>query len=93
MNHLKIVLYDLAGKKSPVPFTRGRVSLDFKFKGKKSRVIIEYRHYPASAAVHYVDVWYSDGALRSMVEGDPAMMKNIDNYLRRLLKPRQPVRH
>jgi hypothetical protein len=26
------------------------------------------------------------------VEGDPAMMKNIDNYLRKLLKPGTPVR-
>jgi len=93
MNHSKIVLYDLAAKKTPVPFTRGRVSLGFKFKGKKSRVIIEYKHYPASGAIHYVDVRYSDGELQSVVEGDPAMMKNIDNYLRRILKPRQSMRH
>jgi hypothetical protein len=88
MSHSKMMLYDLAGgKKAPEPFTRGRVSLGFRFKGRTSRVIVEYKYYPSTGAIHYVDVRYTDSRLQSMVESDPEMMKNIDNYLRKLLKP------
>jgi hypothetical protein len=87
-NHTKMMLYDLAsGRKSPAPFTRGQISLGFMLGGRPSRVIVEYKYYPSSGAIHYVDVRYTDSELQSVVEGNPAMMKNIDNYLRKLLKP------
>jgi hypothetical protein len=91
-NHPKMMLCNLAGlKKAPALFTRGRVSLGFRLNGRVSRVIVEYEYYPASGAIRYKDVRYTDSNLRSMVEGNAGMMKNIDNYLRRLLKPtRQP---
>jgi hypothetical protein len=88
MGHSKMMLYDLAGgKKSPEPFTCGRVSLGFRFKGRMSRVIVDYKYYPSTGAIYYVDVRYTDSRLQSMVENNPEMMKNIDNYLRKLLKP------
>jgi hypothetical protein len=88
MSHSKMVLYDLGGgRKSPVQFTHGRVSLGFRIKGRVSRVIVEYKYYPSTGVIHYVDVRYSDGGLQSTVEGNADMMKNIDNYLRRILKP------
>jgi hypothetical protein len=57
-----------------------------------SRVIIEYEYYPSSGEINYVDVRYTDSRLKSMIEGDPDMMKNIDNYLRRLLTRNLSVR-
>ena len=79
-------------EKMPPLFTRGRISLDFRFGGKESRVIVEYEYYPSSGEINYVDVRYTDSRLKSMIEGDPDMMKNIDNYLRRLLTRNLSVR-
>jgi hypothetical protein len=91
-NHSKMMMYDIAvSRKAPAPFSRGRIALGFRLAGRVSRVIVEYEYYPASGAIRYKDVRYTDSNLRSMVEGNAGMMKNIDNYLRRLLKPtRQP---
>jgi hypothetical protein len=93
-NHSKMMLCDLQtiSKKMPPLFTRGRMSLDFKLSGKVSRVIVEYEYYPSSGEINYVDVRYTDNRLRSMVEGNPDMMKNIDNYLHRLLTRNLSVR-
>lgn len=74
------------GKKSPPLFTRGRVSLGFRLSGGISRVVVEYEYYPSTGTINYVDVRYTDSRLKSMVESDPGMMKNIDNYLRKLLQ-------
>ena len=85
--HSKMMMCDLpAGRETPAMFTRGRMSLDFRLNGRTSRVVVEYEYYPSSGAINYVDVRYTDGRLQSMVEGNPGMMKNIDNYLLRLLK-------
>jgi hypothetical protein len=90
LNHSNMALYDLAsGGKEPVPFTRGRASLGFRLRGRMSRVLVEYEYYPSSGAIRYVNVRYTNRKLQSMIEGDADMMKNIDNYLRKLLKPRQ----
>lgn len=89
-NHSKMMLCYLAGStKAPALFTRGRTLLGFRLDGRASRVIVEYEYYPSSGAIKYIDVRYTDSKLRSMVEGNPRMMKNIDNYLHRLLKPSQ----
>jgi hypothetical protein len=88
-----MMLCDLAYRKnSPILFTRGRMSLGFRLNGRVSRVIVEYEYYPSSGAIHYVDVRYTDSRLKSMVEGNPDMMKNVDDYLRKLLKPGQSVK-
>lgn len=93
LNHSKMMICDLAGsRKDPALFTRGRISLGFRLDGRPARLIVEYEYHPSSGAIRYVDVKYTDSRLRSLVEGDPGMMKNIDNYLRRLLKPGTPVR-
>ena len=69
------------------------MSLNFRVGGRLSQVTVEYEYYPLSGAINYVDVRYSDDALRSMVEEDPAMMKNIDNLIRRNLNQKLSVGH
>jgi hypothetical protein len=93
-NHLKMMLCDLQAraKKAPPLFTRGRMSLDFRLNEEVSRVIVEYEYYPSNDTINYVDVRYTDSKLKSMVEGNPDIMKNIDNYLHRLLPRNLPVR-
>jgi hypothetical protein len=92
--HSKMMLCDLQTlSQEMLPlFTRGRMSLDFRFSGKESRIIVEYEYYPSSGEINYVDVRYTDSRFKSMVEGDPDMMKSIDNYLRRLLTRKLSVR-
>jgi hypothetical protein len=90
-NHPKMVLCDLDARKAPAVFTRGRISLGFRLAGRASRVIVEYEYYPSTGAIRYTDVRYTDSRLQSMVESNPQMMKNIDNYLRRFLKPSPPA--
>jgi hypothetical protein len=87
------MLCDLAGsRKMPALFIRGRISFGFRLDGRASRVIVEYEYYPSSGAIKYIDVRYTDSKLQSLVEGNPGMMKNIDNYLRKLLKPSPSAR-
>jgi hypothetical protein len=73
-------------------FIRGRTSLEFRLNTEMSRIVIEYEYYPSSGEIIYVDVRYTDSRLRSIVEGNPEMMRNIDNYLRRFLIQKLPVR-
>jgi hypothetical protein len=74
--------------RSPAMFIRGRISIPFRLDGKTSTIVIEYQYYPLNDTIHYVDVHFSDKNLQSKVEGDPQMMKNIDNYLRTALNER-----
>jgi hypothetical protein len=64
------------------------MSIGFKLNSKTSKIVIEYQYYPSNGVIDYVDVRYSDRQLQSKVEGDPEMMKNIDNYLRKVLNER-----
>jgi len=74
--------------RSPLMFIRGRISLPFRLHGKTSTIEIEYQYYPSNDTIDYVDVRFSDIKLQSKVEGDPQLMKNIDNYLRIVLNQR-----
>ncbi len=69
------------------------MSLTFKLDKKPSKIIIEYQYYPSNDYIDYVDVRYTDTELQSKVEGDPDMMKKIDNYLRRHLSERSGKLH
>jgi hypothetical protein len=70
-------------------FMRGRISIGFKLNSSKpSRIVIEYQYYPSTGALQYADVFYSDEKLQLKIESDPEMMKNIDNYLRKVLNKR-----
>ena len=85
--HTKMTLRGLSSSGvTPAMFIRGRMSLGFRLNGSVSRIVVEYEYYPSSGAINYVDVRYTDTRLKSMVEGDPKMMKNIDGYLRRRLQ-------
>ena len=73
-------------------FTRENVSLSFRLKDKTSlRINIDYEYYPSSGVIKYVDVQYSNDKLRTRIEEDPVMMKNIDNYLRKSVKQKNPT--
>jgi hypothetical protein len=85
-NHSKVMISNISeSARSPMLFIRGRSSIGFKLNGKTSKIVIEYQYYPSTGVIQYVDVIYSDKKLQSKVEGDPEMMKNIDNYLRKAL--------
>lgn len=79
-------------KKASLVFTRGQVSLDFRLNGEVSQVIIDFEYYPSDDTLNYVDVRYTHSELKSKVEGDPAMMRKIDSYLRRLLAQNSPAK-
>jgi hypothetical protein len=88
-NHSKVMLCSISERrKSPSLFTRGRISLTFKVDKKPSNIVIEYQYYPSNGSIDYVDVRYTDKQLQSKVESNPEMMKNIDNYLRKVLNER-----
>jgi hypothetical protein len=88
-NHSKVMLCNISETaRSPMLFIRGRISIGFKFNNKTSKVVIEYQYYPSNSAIQYINVVYSDEKLQSKIEGDPEMMKNIDNYLRKVLNKR-----
>jgi hypothetical protein len=89
-NHSKMMLRNISEtSRSSALFIRGRISIGFKLNSSKaSTIVIEYQYYPSTGTIQYVDVLYSDEKLRSKIEGDPEMMKNIDNYLRKVLNKR-----
>lgn len=88
-NHSKVMLCNISETaRSSTLFIRGRISIGFKFNSKTSRIVIEYQYYPSTGAIQYVNVLFSDEKLQSKIEGDTEMMKNIDNYLRKLLNKR-----
>lgn len=88
-NHSKVMLCNISEtERSHMLFIRGRISISFKVNKKASHVTIEYQYYPSTGAIQYINVLYSDEKLQSKIEGDPDMMKNIDNYLRRVLNKR-----
>ncbi len=88
-NHSEVMLCNISEtSRSPILFIRGRISIGFKFNSKTSRIVIEYQYYPSNGAIHYVNVLYTDTKLQSKIERDPEMMKNIDNYLRKVLSKR-----
>lgn len=88
-NHSKMISLDFLarrGSKAPVGFTRGRTTLAFRLAdGAMARVMIEYKYYPSTDDISYVEVAYSDKRLEYMIEGNPRMIINIDSYLRRRL--------
>jgi hypothetical protein len=91
-NHSTVVLCTIPERtRSPIFFVRGRISIGFKLSSERSKVVIEYQYYPSSGSIDYVDVRYSDVGLQSRIEKDPQMMKNIDNYVRKVLNDRSSI--
>ena len=88
-NHSRVMLCNIPERRrSPALFIRGRMSLGFKFNSKSSKIVIEYQYYPSNGSIDYVDVRFTDQQLQTRVESNPEMMKNIDNYLRKVLNER-----
>ena len=88
-NHSKVMVCNISETvRLPTMFIRGRISIGFKLNSKTSKIVIEYQYYPSTDTIQYVNVVYSDERLQSKIECDPEMMKNIDNYLRKVLNKR-----
>ncbi len=88
-NHSKVMLCNIGETgDSHMLFLRGRISIGFKLDSKTSRVVIEYQYYPSNGTIQYINVLYTDKKLQTKIEGDPEMMRNIDNYLRKVLNRR-----
>lgn len=89
-NHSKVMLCNISETaRSTTLFIRGRSSISFKLNGSKtSKIVIEYQYYPSTRVIQYINVLYTDKKLQSRIESDPEMMKNIDNYLRKVLNKR-----
>ena len=88
-NHSRVMLCNIPEtRRSPALFIRGRMSIGFKLDNKTSKIVIEYQYYPSDGSIDYVDVRYTDKQLQSKVESSPEMMKNIDNYLRKVVNER-----
>lgn len=89
-SHTKLVSRDFSkGRKTLAVFIRGTIALDFKVDSRIAKVIIDYKYYPAVDIINYVDVRYTHKNLQSVIEKNPQMMKNIDNYLRGILRENQ----
>lgn len=92
-HHSEMVSRDLQGRLAE--FRRGKAAIGFRLDGgAMAHVIVEYKYYPARDSISYIDVTYTDQKLQTMVEGSAEMMKNIDNYLRKVIrrKSEQPAR-
>jgi hypothetical protein len=88
-NHSKVMVCNISETaRPPTMFIRGRISIGFKLDSRTSKIVIEYQYYPSTDTLQYVNVVYSDEKLQSKIECDPEMMKNIDNYLRKVLNKR-----
>jgi hypothetical protein len=46
---------------------------------------IEFDYYSFDGSIKYRDIQYTDSRLIKHIEGNPAVMKNIDSYLRKNL--------
>jgi hypothetical protein len=90
-SHSDLILRDLGGKKMTL-FKQGKTSLGFKVAGKMAKAIIEYKYYPSNDTIIYTNVIYTDNRLKSMIEGNLQMMRNIDNYIRKLQQQNQTAR-
>lgn len=85
-HHLKIISRDLHTSTVASIFIRRKLSIRFKIEGRIATLTIDCKYYPSRQAIVYADVRYSSKKLQATIEGKPSMMRNIDNYLRKLLE-------
>ena len=86
-HHSRIMMCRLeSGKKKPPLFVYGTAKLDFRVDGESAQVVLKYRYYPFRQDIKYLNVEYTNPKLRQAIEGNPSMMKNIDNHIRNKLK-------
>ena len=82
--HSKVVSKDATRRKSDAVFIRKNISLSFKVEGRTAKLLVECKYYPATEAIVYTSVNYSDKRLQRMIEGKPDMMSKVDSYLKQL---------
>ncbi|MEO9295645.1 MAG: hypothetical protein ABI347_08610 [Nitrososphaera sp.] len=72
----------------PASFVYGQVTVDFKVRGKVEKATFKYKYYSESNSVEYVAVECSDPALREKMRDDPAVRRQVDEYVRKQLSKR-----
>lgn len=68
--------------------TFGKLSLDFRIKGKKRTAFFHYKYDPDDDAIEYIDIEYSDPEIQLCIENNAKMMESVDIYIRNLLLKR-----
>jgi hypothetical protein len=91
--HSRVVSRDYTRKKKGAEFLRRHFSLSFRVDGRKARIEIECKYYPAGESLEYTNVTYSDRKLQEMIEGRPEMMNRVDRYLRQSFQTEGEGRH
>jgi hypothetical protein len=70
--------------------TFGKLSLDFRIKGKRRTAFFHYKYDPDDDAIEYIDIEYSEPEIQWSIENNTKMMESVDIYIRNLLlKPNQ----
>jgi hypothetical protein len=67
-----------------VKFVYAQTAFDFKVEGKIETAIFEYKYYPTTRSIEYLDIRYTNLKLQSLIENNSKMMKNIDSYIKEL---------
>jgi hypothetical protein len=68
--------------------TFGKLSLDFRIKGKRRTAFFHYKYDPDDDAIEYIDIEYSDPEIQLSIENNTKMMESVDIYIRNLLLKR-----
>jgi hypothetical protein len=68
--------------------TFGKLSLDFRIKGKKCTALFHYKYDPDDDTIEYIDIEYSDPEIQSSIENNTKMMESVDIYIKNLLLKR-----
>lgn len=84
--HSRVVSKDATRRKNDAVFVRRTVSLSFKVEGRKAKLQVECKYYPATQSIVYTNVNYSDKKLQKIIEGKPEMMSKVDSYLKQLFQ-------
>lgn len=65
--------------------TFGKISLDFRIRGKKRTAFFHYKYDPDDDAIEYIDIEYTDPEIQFFIEENTKMMESVDIYIRNLM--------
>ena len=70
---------------------RGKGAINFRVQGKKSTALFYYRYDPKDQAIDYIDIEYTEPALKTLIEDNRKMMERVDIYIRNLLVKQEKI--
>ncbi|HET7389378.1 MAG TPA: hypothetical protein VFJ51_01045 [Nitrososphaeraceae archaeon] len=68
--------------------TFGKLTLNFRIKGKKGTAIFHYKCDLEDDAIEYIDIEYTDPEIQFSIEENTKIMERVDIYIRNLLLKR-----